>query len=170
MNQKILGTEVMINKMLPQFEQKDDDLDQWNMQDDNQDPESRKNISYVKMLNEINQREARIPDKVTGKPIPIPICGSSVGWHSSKRAWRQGDLGLLGPGINLYFKMLKYFSCWFFLFFLISLPSIAIFWKGGAFKNEETFLAKFIGSTTLGNLNSYENHKCSFASLEKVTP
>jgi hypothetical protein len=103
------------------------------MQDDDQDPDSRKNISYVKMMNEINQREARVTDKITGKPRPIPICGSSVGWHSSSRSTRQGDLGLLGPGINLYFKMLKYFSCTFFIFFLISLPSIFIFWSGGAF-------------------------------------
>lgn len=51
---KILGTEVMINQMLHQFELNDDDLDQWNMQDENQDPDSRKNISYVKMINEIN--------------------------------------------------------------------------------------------------------------------
>jgi hypothetical protein len=136
----------MINNMLEAFELNDEgDLDQWNMQDDDQDPTSRKNISYVKMMNEINQREARIKDKITGRLKPIPICGSSVGWHSSSRSWRHGDLGLLGPGINLYFKMLKYFSCWFFLFFLISIPSIIIYISGGAFAKEETFLAKWIG-------------------------
>jgi hypothetical protein len=115
------------------------------MQDDAQDVDSRKNISYVKMINEINQREARIIDKTTGKPRAISICASSVGWHSSKRSTRQGDLGLLGPGINLYFKMLKYFSCVFFVFFLISIPSLAIYWSGGAFSQEDTFLAKVVG-------------------------
>lgn len=121
------------------------------------------------MINEINHREARILDKLSGKLMPIPICGSSVGWHSSKRSMRQGDLGLLGPGINLYFKMLKYFSCLFFLFFLLSLPAIIIFANGGAYSQEETFLAKVVGSTTLGSLNSFENYECTFGNLQGVT-
>ena len=59
----ILGTEIMIEKMLENLDViDDDDLDVWNMQDEDMEPDSRKNISYIKMVNEINQREARMKD------------------------------------------------------------------------------------------------------------
>lgn len=54
----VLGTEILIEKMLSKLEsKKDDDLYQWNKLD-TEAPE-RKNISYVKMMHEIDMREAR---------------------------------------------------------------------------------------------------------------
>jgi hypothetical protein len=45
----------MIEKMLENLDVIDDEnLDIWNMQDEFQEPDSRKNISYIKMVNEIN--------------------------------------------------------------------------------------------------------------------
>lgn len=82
----------MIEKMLENLDVVDDEnLDIWNMQDEFQEPDSRKNISYIKMVNEINQREARIKDD-QGKMSPFSFCGSTVGFHSSKRKNRTGNL------------------------------------------------------------------------------
>jgi hypothetical protein len=88
---QILGTEIMIEKMLENLDVIDDEnLDVWNMQDEDQEPDSRKNISYIKMVNEINQRECRMKD-AGGNAKPFNIFTSGPGMHSSKRKWRTGD-------------------------------------------------------------------------------
>jgi hypothetical protein len=130
----VLSTENLIEKLLTNFgNAEDEDLSDWNRQDPKaiNNKEGHQNISYLKMMNEINFREARMKNK-EGEPVPISIC-ARTGCHCSKRKYRLSDLGELGPGVNLYFKMLKYFSCCFFLFCMISLPSIFIFIDGGAY-------------------------------------
>lgn len=87
---QILGTEIMIEKMLKNLDVIDDEnLDVWNVQDELIEPDSRKNISFIKMMNEISKRGASTPDK-DGKLGPIPICGAGPGWHSSSRKIRSG--------------------------------------------------------------------------------
>jgi hypothetical protein len=60
------------------------------------------------MMNEMLQREARYIDPA-GRNVLYSICGSKTGRHSSDRKHRVSELEDLGPGIVLYFKMLKYF-------------------------------------------------------------
>jgi hypothetical protein len=125
----------MIEKMLETLDVIDDEnLDVWNMQDEDLEPDSRKNISFIKMVNEINQREARTKDS-EGKAKPFNLCSSGPGMHSSKRKWRTGNLECLGPGIKLYLMMLKYFSCLFFIFTILSVPIIVIYGSGTAFSD-----------------------------------
>lgn len=148
---QILGTEVMIEKMLQNLDVIDDEnLDVWNIQDEEIEPESRKNISYIKMKNEIDQREARITDK-NGKLTAIPVCGAGPGWHSSSRKIRSGKMDNFGPGINLYLKMLKYLACWFFIFTILSLPILVIYGSGSAFSDQNA-VAALVGRSSLGNL------------------
>ena len=110
------------------------------------------------MINEINHREAREKDQ-DGKLQPIPVCWSRVGRHSSKRSVRAGSLEQLGPGLNLYLKMLKYFGKCFLLFFLISFPTHMIFKSGFAFSQEDG-IDKLLGEYSLGNLNDVITSEC----------
>lgn len=139
----------------------DEDLSGWNKQDPHFNPESRSNISYLKMKNEINYREARTRNKA-GDLVPISICGSTVGCHCSKRRWRKSDIDELGPGIGLYFKMIKYLAGLFLFFVFLSLPSVAIFLSGEAFVHLELHPAIYwITSTTMGSLNEFKNVECA---------
>lgn len=158
----------MIEKMLENLDVIDDEnLDVWNMQDEAQEPDSRKNISYIKMVNEINQREARMKD-ADGKMKPFSFCGSSPGWHSSKRKYRTGNLECLGPGVNLYLKMLKYFACWFFVFTILALPIIAIYGSGSAFYDQNK-VAALVGRSSLGNLGISQSNECAYVNIESLT-
>jgi hypothetical protein len=164
----VLSTENLIEKLLTKFgNAEDEDLSDWNRKD----PKSKnghQNISYLKMINEINFREARIKNK-KGKPIPISIC-AKTGCHSAKRLNRYSDFDELGPGVNLYFKMLKYFSCCFFLFCIISLPSIFIFIGGGAYENEEMKTAGMIMRTSLGNMDEFISNSCAYTEISGDYP
>lgn len=115
------------------------------------------------MINEINHREAREKDP-EGKLQPIAVCGSRVGRHSNKRSVRAGSLEQLGPGVNLYLKMLKYFAKCFFLFFLISFPTHLIFKSGFAF-SQENGIDKLLGEYSLGNLNDVITSECYSADI-----
>lgn len=121
------------------------------------------------MMNEINFREARMKGK-NDELIPISICGSSTGCHCSKRKYRLSDFDELGPGVNLYFKMLKYFSLCFFFFCVISVPSILIFIGGDGYANEDMKTAGFIMRTSLGNLNEFLTNTCAYKMIEDTYP
>ena len=58
----VIGTEILIDKMLSILGHDGDDLKNWPM-DTIPNEKVRKNLSYSKMLNEINHREGRILDK-----------------------------------------------------------------------------------------------------------
>ena len=85
----VLSTENLIEKMLTKFgKPEDEDLSEWNRQDQKFAEKNGKNhISYLKMMNEINFREARMKNKKE-ELVPISICGSSTGCHCSKRKYR----------------------------------------------------------------------------------
>jgi len=145
----------------------DENLDVWNVMDEGQEPDAKKHISYIKMINEINQRGARYKDE-DGKMKEFGLCSSGPGTHSSKRSWRTGNLDVLGPGIILYLKMLKYFACWFFVFTILSLPIVIIFGSGSAFKDQRA-IAALVGRSSLGNLGIYENYECAYNNIEGLT-
>jgi hypothetical protein len=113
------------------------------------------------MMNEINFREARMRNK-KGELVPISICGSSTGCHCSKRKYRLSDFGELGPGVNLYFKMLKYLSCCFFLFCILTIPTILIFMGGDGYINEEMKAGGLIMRTSLGNMDEFLTNTCTY--------
>jgi hypothetical protein len=164
----VLSTENLIEKLLTKFgNAEDEDLSDWNRQDPKSngdlDGDGHHNISYLKMMNEINFREARMKNK-DGEPVPISIC-ARTGCHCSKRKYRTSDLDELGPGVNLYFKMLKYFSCCFFLFCIISVPSILMFINGGAYENEDMKTAGLIMRTSLGNMDEYISNTCAYIDI-----
>ena len=68
-----------------------------------------KNLSYSKMINEVNHKEPRTikPSQEIDK---FPIWESRVGMHTTYKKWRASDLEILGPGILMYLKMLKYWG------------------------------------------------------------
>jgi hypothetical protein len=167
----VLSTENLIEKMLSKFgKPEDEDLSEWNRQDQKFTEKNGKNhISYLKMMNEINFREARMKNK-KGELVPISICGSSTGCHCSKRKYRLSDFDELGPGVNLYFKMLKYFTCCFFIFCLISLPSILIFYGGDGYINEDMKTAGFIMRTSLGNMDEFITNTCAYKMIDDKYP
>ena len=170
MMENVLGTESLIDQMLSKFGRvEDEDLSGWNKQDPHFDPKSRTNISYLKMKNEINYREARTKNK-EGKLVPISICGSTVGCHCSQRRWRKSDIDELGPGVGLYFKMLKFLTYLFFVFSILSIPSLFIFMSGEGFINSKLHPVMYwLSSTTLGSVNNFKTNECAHSLIEKTT-
>ena len=170
MMENVLGTESLIDQMLTKFGRvEDEDLTGWNKQDPHFDEKSRKNISYLKMKNEINYREARTKNK-EGKLVPISICGSTVGCHCASRSWRRSDIDELGPGVGLYFKMVKYLSMIFFFFTLLSAPNLIIFLSGEGFINSELHPVMYwLSSTTLGSMNEFKTNECAHSVIETTT-
>eukprot|EP01052_Picozoa_sp_SAG31_P004707 SAG31_NODE_198_length_20656_cov_5.167291_12_plen_181_part_00 len=81
-------------------------------------------------------------------------------------------MGLLGGvGLRLYFEFLETFAKLFFFLFVLSLPSMLLYYTGDGL---EAFLPGFLAKTTFGNLyaipsnvsnnlfdcNDFENTKC----------
>ena len=83
-----------------------------------------------------------------------------MGRHSSRKDNRESDLDQLGPGVILYFKMLKYLHWVFLLLTLISIPSLVIYQMGNGYSNSELEIASFFARNSLGSLNQYESVKC----------
>jgi hypothetical protein len=158
---KPIGTELVIEKMLMYEAGNDEDLDDWNMLDSDLDSDQPEHISYKKMMNEMLQREARhIDDK--GHNVLYQVCGSKVGRHSSSRKNRVSELEDLGPGIVLYFKMLKYFQCCFFMFTLISIPILMLCISGHAYVNEPMVVSRWLSSLSLGGIDEKHNIECAY--------
>jgi hypothetical protein len=118
------------------------------------------------MMNEMLQREARYIDP-NGHNVLYSICGSKIGRHSSVRRNRLSELDDLGPGVVLYFKMLKYFQCCFFMFTLISLPTVLLCISGSAYVNYDVKTAKYLAASSLGSLNENQNIDCSYLELDQ---
>ena len=57
-----------------------------------------------------------------------------MGRHSTNKENRKSDLDQLGPGVILYFKMLKYFHWVFAVLTLISVPALVMFQMGNGFQ------------------------------------
>lgn len=132
----VLGTETLIEKileMLPETSTPDGD---W-PEDTIANERLLKGLSHTKMVNEVNHREPRVFAE-SGTVEPHPLCSSGFGWHSVSKKWRETTdaVELLGPGIILYMRMLKYFAVLFLLFFVLSLPSMFIYWQGYGYAAE----------------------------------
>ena len=65
--------------------------------------------------------------------------------------------------------MLKYISCLFFLFTLLSAFPMAIYFSGGAYEFEKIESQKWLSITALGNLGEYQHKICTSADLPAVT-
>ena len=135
-NDKVVPSELVIEKMLMFNHQDDEDIEVWNMLDNDFEEGQDDRVSYAKMMNEMLHREARyIDDK--GQNRLYSVWGAKLGRHSTNQKARQSDLTQLGPGILLYFRMLKFFQCMLFAFVLISIPTIMIFANGKGYENSE---------------------------------
>lgn len=151
MLETVQGTEELVEKILTWIEQNEDDTE-W--PDDTVPNENLiQNLSYTKMVNEVNHREPRVikPSQEVGM---FPIWGSSVGTHTTFKQWRRSDLEILGPGILSYLKMLKYWGCCFLLFAIISLPSLIVYFGGHHYENHPVMIQKFFALSTIGNLGT----------------
>ena len=151
MAQQVVRTQTLVEKLSEAVDTGEDDIGDW-AQDCEPLKRLANNLSYSKMKNELDKREPRMRSG-DGKLVPVSICGSGFGCHCGYKRWRRTDLAQLGAGINLYFKMLKYFGCLFFLFFILSIPSVLIYTSGNAYNDHYIQLQKFFGSFTVGNLN-----------------
>lgn len=118
------------------------------------------------MINEVNHKEPRLikPSQEIDK---YPIWASSVGMHSTYKKWRATDLEILGPGILLYLKMLKYWGVLFLLFFLISIPSISIYQQGTHYSEHPVSTSRMFASTTMGNLGVWRNIEVAYLDLSE---
>jgi hypothetical protein len=67
--------------------------------------------------------------------------------------------------VNLYFKMLKYFSGCFLMFCIISVPSMLIFTSGGGYENENMKTAGLIMRTSLGNMGEFITNTCAYTDI-----
>jgi hypothetical protein len=91
------------------------------------------------MINEINHREPRGINEA-GIVAPISVLKSKSGWHSESKARRKSNLEVLGPGVNLYLKMVKYLGCLFFLFAILSIPCYMLYFN--SLKNQQLELSE----------------------------
>lgn len=128
MLQTVQTTEELVDKVLEMLELQGESDEDW-PDDTVPDEKLIKNLSFTKMVNEINHREPRCI-KPSSEIDVFPLCSSRVGMHSTKQPWRKSNLEILGPGTLLYLKMLKYFGCCFLLFFVLSVPSMWIYSRG----------------------------------------
>lgn len=83
-------------------------------------------LSESKMLNEVNHREPRTKS-AEGKFTEYSFFSTDFGYHSSERKNRKMEAEELGEGTNLYFKLMKYFMCVFFMATLLSGPALTFY-------------------------------------------
>lgn len=120
---EVIATEKLIERLLEMIP--DEQPSDWPT-DTEPNPTLINQLSYTKMVNEINHREPRIMTRA-GAIEPFPIFSTSFGFHSGIESLRKTDCEVLGEGIVLYFKMVKYFALLFLVLFLINIPSLLIY-------------------------------------------
>jgi hypothetical protein len=120
---EVIATEKLIESLLAMIP--DELPSDWPL-DTEPNPSLINQLSYTKMVNEINHREPRTMTRA-GAIEPFPIFSSSLGFHSGIESFRKTDCEVLGEGIILYFKMVKYFALLFLVLFLINIPSLLIY-------------------------------------------
>eukprot|EP00347_Sterkiella_histriomuscorum_P010278 403376914 len=112
------------------------------------------------------------------------VFGTRTGWHLPCRRVRQTDLGDLGVGFCVYFKMLKFFMILFLLFAILSLPAYLLFFSGNKTEGEEITIKFILSAFTLGNIGqsqqtcnydtfgsnseTYIPLLCSYGTFEKI--
>lgn len=82
----------------------------------------------------IAEREMRHPrtEKNGGVKKPFPIFTTKIGcWNPCGiKSWQKSDINVeLGAGLSIYLRQMKFLACMFFLFSLLSLPSLYLYWN-----------------------------------------
>ena len=85
----VVSTELLVEKMLAFDPVNDDEIDQWNMMDEEQVGDG--NISYLKMMNEMLKQEARYINE-KGENVQYSVWSANMGRHSSSKEKRKGEL------------------------------------------------------------------------------
>ncbi|CDW82912.1 UNKNOWN [Stylonychia lemnae] len=106
------------------------------------------------MKHVINKRHPRRKLK-NGQRVPLKWCGSKTGWHCC--GCKHSDLGEMGVGVTVYFKMLKFLMILFLWFFLLSLPSFLFYYSGNQISTEKLTLKHIITAFSLGNIGQASN-------------
>lgn len=138
MLESVLGTEILIEKVLGMVKSVEEEIEDW-PRDTHPNDDIINGLSYTKMVNEVNHREPRGLTE-SGVIEKYSLCGSSTGWHSTSKSWRGTDMENLGVGVILYFKMLKYFSLCFLLFSILSVPSMMIYMSGHEYSSHNVLI------------------------------
>jgi hypothetical protein len=150
---EVLGTEIIIDKCIKALEKEEGPVASWPI-DTILNQDLVQGLSFSKMKNELNQRAPRKVDEA-GVIVPISL-NAHTGWHSTNSSWRESEIQQeLGPGISLYFKMLKYIGSLFLLFTLLSIFPMTIYFSGGAYEFEKIESQKWLSITNLGNFGEY---------------
>jgi hypothetical protein len=87
---KVVATELVIEKMLLFNHKDDNEILEWNLLDNEFEGESSDFISYSKMMNEMLHREARYVEN--GENKLYSVWGARVGRHSAQAEARKGEL------------------------------------------------------------------------------
>lgn len=85
---KVLGTEILIEKIMKMLHLEEDEewLKEWPV-DCNPNEDLQHDLSYTKMQNEINHREPR-GFSLAGTIEPHPLFSAKTGCHCGSRKWR----------------------------------------------------------------------------------
>ena len=151
----VRGTENLVDKILELIKQEDrEEHKEWPADADCKEGLSE-NLSHMKMVNEINHRQPRTQDS-KGNVIEHSMFWSSFGWHSGHKTIRVGskNIDLFGPGAILYMRMVKYLCLLFFLFSILSVPSVFIYSQGNNYKFADVPLEKSLAILMPGNLKA----------------
>lgn len=66
-------------------------------------------------------------------------CDVNTGYHFCCFTSKSTDIEKMGVGISLYFKFIKYLMGYFFLFIILSIPSIFLSYQGKFLKSLEFY-------------------------------
>jgi hypothetical protein len=125
---KVMTTEVMVDKLMRVINSEPKTKSEW-PKDAVPNLRLNCNMSFTKLINEINHKTPRKFNQ-SGIVEPLGVFGASTGMHSNFRALRRSDIEMLGTGINLYMKLLKYLGLLFLLITLISVPPNLVILSG----------------------------------------
>ena len=90
MLRNVLSTQILIDRMIKVIEDEPKAPEDW-PEDAHPNDDLVQSLSYTKMINEINHREPRTYTEA-GIVEPLPLWGTDIGYHSSSKDWRRGDL------------------------------------------------------------------------------
>ena len=162
----VLGTELVIEKCIRAMKEKEGPEQNWPI-DTVINGDLVQSLSYTKMKNEINHRAPR-RFSAAGIIEPIPL-DATTGWHSASAKRRESDIeDQVGLGVSLYFKLLKYIVCLFFIFFVLSIFPMIIYFSGDAYDSEQHQAQKWLSITSLGSLGDYKQTVCVGVDLPGV--
>ena len=128
MMENIHSTEKLVDQMLIALKKQKEVIQEDWPKDTFPHEHCRETLSYSKMINHLNHLEPRQVNKAMVVQ-PISIC-AKAGSHSTNEKSRSSELEELGEGIVLYLKLLKYLQCTFFILFLITVPTMIVFYSG----------------------------------------